>query len=149
MKLIKWLAIWLALGVAVLYGLAGVVDRGFAEYWAKGVLAVCAGMGVWFGLAGVIRAGKEKRRIRTAMEYMAGSRDRCEAWASDAKQRATQVWGKCHANGESLQDNPLFAPEYTAEDILNQITDELAVTAELQSAIRAAVETMEEEGGAA
>lgn len=147
MKLIKWLAIWLALGFMALVGMAQAVDRSFAEYWAQVVLGVSLGMGILCGFSGLIRASGEKKKIRQAMTYLAESRDRRGAWAKDAQSRAAQVRAKCQANGEKLGENPLFASEYTSDALLEQVSRELAVTAQLQSALGAAVQTMEEEGG--
>lgn len=148
MKLIKWLAIWMGVGLGILAFASSAVAPGFAAYWAKPVLVVFLVLGLLFGISGQIRAGKEKRAIAYEMERMAGSHDRRSEWAQDAQRRARQIWNKCQDNERLGVDNPVFQPEYRADALLDRMTEVLAEAEILQSDLRAVVRTMEEEGGA-
>ena len=148
MKLIKWLAIWLGVGLGILIFAANAVAPGFAAYWAQSVLLVCLVLGLLFGISGQIRYGSEKRQISKEMEYLANSRDRRTAWAEDARKRGQQVWAKCRENEARFQENPLFQPEYQADNLREQMSESLAKMEMLQSDLRAVVQAMEEEGGA-
>jgi hypothetical protein len=146
MKLIKWLAIWLSLGLAALAFAANAVAVEFAAYFAKPVLGVCLVLGLLFGISGQIRRGKEKRRIAAELEYLAGSHEQRKAWGEDLQQRSRQIWNKCQENTSLDQENPMFQPEYRAEQLLDRINAAVAETEALQSNLRAAVLAMEEEG---
>ena len=146
MKLIKWLAIWLGLGLAALAFAANAVAVGFAAYFAKPVLGVCLVMGLLFGISGQNRKRKEKKQIAAELEYLAGSHDQRKAWGTDIQQRSRQIWNKCQENTSLDQENPMFQPEYQAEQLLERINAAKAETEALQSDLRAAILAMEEEG---
>lgn len=149
MKLIKWIVIWMALAVLTLMGLARAVNEAFATHWANLVFASYLAMGLLFGISGCIRASSEKRKIRRAMDLMSSSADRQRAWASDLKERAAQVQTRCEENASAVGELSMLQPQYRAEEILAGLMDELAASAEIQSGLWAAVQTMEEEDGAA
>lgn len=146
MKLIKWIAIWLGVGLALRAGMTNLVDASFADYFSPAVMTVCLGLGLFMGVRAQMHRRKTKERISTAMNQMAASKDRQEAWAASAKKTAAEIQTRCEENENMAQENPLFAPVYCADELLSAWMTELSSATELQGRLRAAVQTMEEEG---
>ena len=148
MKLIKWIAIWMAVFVAVMYWMAITVAPGFAEYFKQPLFVVCGVMGLLFGLSGQIRKAKEKKAIRVAMQAMSESKDRRTQNAVLVKASVDKICTDCRENLEKLELTPVEEPDFLADEILEDLMTNLARATELHSGLAAAIQTMEEEDGA-
>ena len=121
MKLIKSVVFWQILGVAALYGLAQLVDEGFARFLGGKVLLVCLGIGLIRGFGALRLDSREKRELKTALTREETSPTQRGAWASESKKRAAEVSRLCDANNRSREGNPLFTPVYDDGDSLDDI----------------------------
>lgn len=147
MKLIKKVLLWLALGVAVLYGLAGLVDGDFARYVGYQVLAVFGAIGLISGFRAALRARKERKKITQAVQEVDNARQQRTDWANEAKRRAVDVASACNKNNQIESTNLLFTPEYEAEESLEEITTSLTMLSRVRGRAMAAVQKLEEEDG--
>lgn len=148
MKLIRKLLFRVLLGVAVLAVLAQVVDEGFARAYASPVLGAFALWGLISGIRAASRDKKEKQQIAQALQEVERSREQRNLWASEARKQAVEAERICRKNNGETRENPLFTPEYEAEDCLEDIVLELMQTADVQARVRLAAEQLGEEADA-
>jgi hypothetical protein len=133
MKLIKSVLMWQILGVAVLYGMAQLVDEGFARHFAREVLLVCLGIGLVRGGLAIRRKRREKRDVNAALEGEASSAGQRGTWATESKKRAAEAVRICGDNNRlSGNCNPMFTAKYDADNSMEQIMDALEESTETQ-----------------
>lgn len=145
MKLIRKTLFWGLLGAATLWGLARLVDEGFAKHFALPVLAVFLGIGLIRGFGAMRQARRQQRDTQNALDQAEASGDQRTAWAKEVRKQAGEVCGICGKKEQQAAGKKLFSPEYRAQTRLEEIMQAIASASEVQGRLQAAAEQVGEE----